>query len=159
MTLTIFKDCQSKPDLNKMDFTPQIKDKLDKLQEKYEAMGQDMASYLDGLLYADFLTYWDYIHLDTLLSLQSPKTPFPDEEIFIMYHQITELYFKLSLHECKQITAHENLTAQFFTERIKRINAYFNALITSFEVMVSGMEKDQFLKFRMSKFTLQILIS
>jgi tryptophan 2,3-dioxygenase len=50
---------------------------------------------LDGLLYADFLTYWDYIHLDTLLSLQSPKTPFPDEEIFIIYHQITELYFKL----------------------------------------------------------------
>lgn len=79
-----------------MELTPQIKEKLDKLQEKYAAMGQDMASYLDGLLYADFLTYWDYIHLDTLLSLQNPKTPFPDEEIFIMYHQITELYFKLS---------------------------------------------------------------
>jgi tryptophan 2,3-dioxygenase len=136
--------------VNRMDFTPQIKDKLDKLQEKYEAMGQDMASYLDGLLYADFLTYWDYIHLDTLLSLQSPKTPFPDEEIFIMYHQITELYFKLSLHECKQIAEHTSLTAKFFTDRVKRINSYFNALTTSFEVMVNGMEKEQFLKFRMS---------
>lgn len=133
-----------------MEFTPQIKEKLEKLQEKYEAMGQDMASYLDGLLYADFLTYWDYIHLDTLLSLQSPKTPFPDEEIFIMYHQITELYFKLALHECRQISQHQALTATFFTERVKRINAYFNALTTSFEVMVNGMEKDQFLKFRMS---------
>ncbi|MBB2146609.1 tryptophan 2,3-dioxygenase [Pedobacter sp. LMG 31464] len=133
-----------------MDFTPEIKDKINKLQEKYEAMGQDMASYLDGLLYADFLTYWDYIHLDTLLSLQSPKTPFPDEEIFIMYHQITELYFKLCLHECTQISTHQELTAKFFTERVKRINAYFNALTTSFEVMVNGMEKKQFLKFRMS---------
>ena len=133
-----------------MDFTPEIKDKLDRLQEKYTAMGQDMASYLDGLLYADFLTYWDYIHLDTLLSLQSPKTPIPDEEIFIMYHQITELYFKLSLHECRQIAEHENLTVEFFTTRVKRINAYFNALTTSFEVMVEGMEKEQFLKFRMS---------
>jgi len=133
-----------------MELTPQIKEKLDKLQEKYAAMGQDMAAYLDGLLYADFLTYWDYIHLDTLLSLQSPKTPFPDEEIFIMYHQITELYFKLSLHECKQISEHTSLTAAFFTERVRRINAYFNALTTSFEVMVNGMEKDQFLKFRMS---------
>jgi tryptophan 2,3-dioxygenase len=133
-----------------MDFTPEIKDKLDKLQKKYSAMGQDMASYLDGLLYADFLTYWDYIHLDTLLSLQSPKTPFPDEEIFIMYHQITELYFKLALHECRQISEHTALTAAFFTARIKRINAYFNALTTSFEVMVDGMEKEQFLKFRMS---------
>lgn len=133
-----------------MEITPAIQEKINKLQEKYEAMGQDMASYLDGLLYADFLTYWDYIHLDTLLSLQSPKTPFPDEEIFIMYHQITELYFKLTLHECRQIAEHEHLTPKFFADRIKRINAYFNALTTSFEVMVNGMEKEQFLKFRMS---------
>jgi tryptophan 2,3-dioxygenase len=133
-----------------MQFTPEITERLEQLQQKYEAMGQDMSSYLDGLLYADFLTYWDYIHLDTLLSLQSPKTPFPDEEIFIMYHQITELYFKLTLHECKQIAAKKNLTAEFFTARLKRINNYFNALVNSFEVMVEGMEKEQFLKFRMS---------
>ncbi|MCY1525227.1 Tryptophan 2,3-dioxygenase [compost metagenome] len=133
-----------------MEFTPEIKDKITRLQEKYEAMGQDMASYLDGLLYADFLTYWDYIHLDTLLSLQNPKTLFPDEKIFIMYHQITELYFKLSLHECEQIAAEPNLTLKFFTERVKRINAYFNALTASFEIMINGMEKEQFLKFRMS---------
>ena len=120
------------------------------MQEKYEAMGQDMVSYLDGLLHADFLTYWDYIHLDTLLSLQNPKTPFPDEEIFIMYHQITELYFKLVLHECKQITEAQLLTANFFTIRLKRINSYFEALTQSFDIMVNGMDKEQFLKFRMS---------
>ncbi|HZX59386.1 MAG TPA: tryptophan 2,3-dioxygenase family protein, partial [Mucilaginibacter sp.] len=111
-----------------MSITPEIESRLALLQEKYEAMGQDMVSYLDGLLHADFLTYWDYIHLDTLLSLQSPKTPFPDEEIFIMYHQITELYFKLVLHECKQITERQPLTADFFTARLKRINSYFEAL-------------------------------
>src|SRR5260370_1236721 len=133
-----------------MAFTPEIEERLAQLQEKYEAMGQDMTSYLDGLLYADFLTYWDYIHLDTLLSLQSPKTPFHDEEIFIMYHQITELYFKLVLHECKQITEKQPLTADFFTARLRRINRYFEALIQSFEIMVDGMEKEQFLHFRMS---------
>ncbi len=133
-----------------MEINSAIKEKLALLQEKYEAMGQDMASYLDGLLYADFLTYWDYIHLDTLLSLQNPKTPFPDEEIFIMYHQITELYFKLSLHECKQIASHPNLNADFFLKRLKRINSYFQALTNSFEIMVEGMEREQFLKFRMS---------
>ncbi|MFM7154636.1 MAG: tryptophan 2,3-dioxygenase, partial [Bacteroidota bacterium] len=74
-----------------------IQERLQLLEEKYAAMGQDMKSYLDGLLYADYLTYWDYIHLDTLLSLQSPRTPVPDERIFIMYHQITELYFRLTL--------------------------------------------------------------
>jgi tryptophan 2,3-dioxygenase len=133
-----------------MSITPEIETRLALLQEKYEAMGQDMISYLDGLLHADFLTYWDYIHLDTLLSLQNPKTPFPDEEIFIMYHQITELYFKLVLHECKQITEKQPLTADFFTKRIGRINRYFDALIQSFEIMVDGMEKEQFLNFRMS---------
>lgn len=67
-----------------------------------------------------------------------------------MYHQITELYFKLVLHECKQITEKQSLTADFFTTRLKRINRYFEALTQSFEIMVDGMEKDQFLKFRMS---------
>ncbi|MDF2433471.1 MAG: tryptophan 2,3-dioxygenase [Mucilaginibacter sp.] len=133
-----------------MYFSPEIEERLSRLQEKYEAMGQDMTSYLDGLLHADFLTYWDYIHLDTLLSLQSPKTPFPDEKIFIIYHQITELYFKLALHECEQITAAQPLNAAFFTARLKRINRYFEALTQSFEIMVDGMEKEQFLKFRMS---------
>ncbi len=133
-----------------MHFSPEIEERLERLQEKYEAMGQDMTSYLDGLLYADFLTYWDYIHLDTLLSLQNPKTPFPDEEIFIIYHQITELYFKLALHECKQISEAQLLTVEFFTARLKRINRYFEALTQSFEIMVDGMEKEQFLKFRMS---------
>src|SRR6195952_1379199 len=133
-----------------MHISPEIEKRIALLQEKYEAMGQDMTSYLDGLLYADFLTYWDYIHLDTLLSLQNPKTPFPDEDIFIIYHQITELYFKLALHECRQITGAQPLTADLFTSRLKRINRYFEALTQSFEIMVDGMEKDQFLKFRMS---------
>jgi tryptophan 2,3-dioxygenase len=133
-----------------MPISPEIEKRIAQLQEKYEAMGQDMSSYLDGLLYADFLTYWDYIHLDTLLSLQSPKTPFPDEEIFIIYHQITELYFKLALHECEQIANKQPLTAEFFLARLKRINRYFEALTHSFEIMVDGMEKEQFLKFRMS---------
>lgn len=133
-----------------MNLTPEILQKLEQLQEKYSAMGQDMVSYLDGLLHTDFLTYWDYIHLDTLLSLQNPRTLFPDEKIFIMYHQITELYFKLALHECEQISGHPALTADFFTARLKRINSYFRALTNSFEIMVDGMEKEQFLKFRMA---------
>ena len=40
--------------------------------------------------------------MDTLLSLQNPKTDFPDELVFIIYHQVTELQFKLALHELEQ---------------------------------------------------------
>jgi tryptophan 2,3-dioxygenase len=109
-----------------------------------------MGSYLDGLLYDKYLTYWDYIHLDTLLSLQIPRTYFPDEEIFIGYHQITELYFKLIIHELKQIIDDKLQTAQFFTQRVERVNRYFRILIDSFDVMIRGMEREQFLKFRMA---------
>lgn len=133
-----------------MELKPEIIERLKLLDEKYQAMGQNLVSYLDGLLYADYLTYWDYIHIDTLLSLQTPKTPIPDEKIFIMYHQITELYFKLCLHEYEQLAEKEDLDATFLTDRINRINRYFEALITSFDVMVDGMDPKQFLKFRMS---------
>lgn len=131
-------------------FDPVLIEQLKKLQDKYAVMGQDLSSYLDGLLYSDYLTYWDYIHVDTLLSLQNPKTSFPDEEVFIMYHQVTELYFKMILHEMGQIANNQQLDAPFFMARIDRIIRYFRQLENSFDIMVDGMEKDQFLKFRMS---------
>ena len=127
-----------------------IPDKLTQLEQKFAAMGQDMSSYLDGLLQADYLTYWDYVHLDTLLSLQTPKTAYPDELIFVTYHQITELYFKLILHEIAQIADAQPLATTFFVGRMQRVNRYFGLLEQSFGVMISGMERGQFLKFRMA---------
>ncbi|HNV30560.1 MAG TPA: tryptophan 2,3-dioxygenase family protein [Cyclobacteriaceae bacterium] len=136
--------------MDKSSLDPALVEQLKKLQQKYAVMGQDLSSYLDGLLYSDYLTYWDYIHLDTLLSLQNPKTRFPDEKVFIIYHQITELYFNLILWEIEQIAAQEKPEEKFFVARLDRIIRYFQLLETSFAVMVDGMEKDQFLKFRMS---------
>jgi tryptophan 2,3-dioxygenase len=129
---------------------PELIEQLKKLQAKYDAMGQDISSYLDGLLYSDYLTYWDYIHLDTLLSLQTPKTHFKDENVFIIYHQITELYFRLILNELDQIAEQDNIDEKFFLERLDRIIRYFQNLENSFDIMVQGMEKEQFLKFRMA---------
>jgi tryptophan 2,3-dioxygenase len=147
-----------------MELTKDIKEKLEKLDKKYASIGQDLPAYLDGLLYANPLHYWDYTYVDTLLSLQHPKTDFPDEQIFIIYHQITELYFKLALLELEQISNNgkkmsddgrdmgwnDSLSPDFFVERLKRINSYFEVLTSSFGIMVNGMEKEQFLKFRMS---------
>ena len=131
--------------------TDEILDRLRQLEEKYSAMGQDMKSYLDGLLYADYLTYWDYIHLDTLLSLQNPRTPVPDERIFILYHQITELYFRLVLDALAQLAAANPAPSlELFKRQMERINRYFTNLIDSFDIMVDGMDRDEFLRFRMS---------
>jgi tryptophan 2,3-dioxygenase len=67
-----------------------------------------------------------------------------------MYHQITELYFKLILWEIEQIASTENPAEKFFCERLDRVIRYFKHLENSFDIMVDGMEKDQFLKFRMA---------
>ncbi|AZQ60021.1 tryptophan 2,3-dioxygenase [Maribacter sp. MJ134] len=133
-----------------MEEKEKIQSQILKLEEKYKDSGQDLSSYLDGLLYQRYLTYWDYIHLDTLLSLQVPRTHFPDEEIFIMYHQITELYFKLILHEQKQLVDDKSQRIDFFLEKVRRINSYYTALISSFGIMIKGMEREQFLQYRMA---------
>lgn len=141
-----------------------VSEKIKLLEEKYAQMGQDLNAYLDGLLLSNYLTYWDYTQVETLLTLQNPKTDYPDELIFIMYHQITELYFKLSLHEMEQVANNgrnilpngkdegwrTELDAVFFVERVNRVNRYFEALTKSFEIMINGMEKEQFLRYRMA---------
>jgi tryptophan 2,3-dioxygenase len=133
-----------------MEITAELKEKLSQLNEKYAALGEDFNAYLEGLLHADVTTYWDYIQLDTLLSLQKPKTSFPDEVVFIMYHQITELYFKLALREFEALGQMTSLNKTYFINRVGRINRYFDALVKSFEVMIDGMDREEFLKFRMS---------
>src|ERR1041385_2569151 len=111
---------------------PSLLELLTKLQKKYASMGQDLNSYLDGLLYSDYTNYWEYIHLDTLLSLQHPKTQFKDEKVFIIYHQITELYFNLILWELEQISTNDNLTLASFVRRIERCINYFRPPDPSF---------------------------
>jgi tryptophan 2,3-dioxygenase len=142
----------------------EIIDKIKLLEEKYAQMGQDLNSYLDGLLLSNYLTYWDYTQVDTLLTLQNPKTDFPDELIFIIYHQITELNFRLSIHELTQIAHNgrdilpngqdmgwkKKLDPEFMAERIMRVNRYFESLTKSFEIMTTGMDKEQFLRYRMA---------
>jgi tryptophan 2,3-dioxygenase len=133
----------------KKQITPElINEKIGLLKEKFDADGQDLTVHLDGLYHSNYLKYWEYINLETLLSLQKPKTGFPDELIFIVYHQITELYFKMVLHEIKQLCEHTDLHTAFFLKRMKRINWYFGHLVQSFDVISVGMENEQFMKFR-----------
>ncbi len=136
--------------MHESQFDSKILEKIHQLEEKFKASGQDMLSYLEGLLYADYLTYWEYINLDVLLNLQQPKTSFKDEKIFIIYHQITELYFKLIISEMEQISDQDPVTEEFFKQRLERILMYLDHLISSFAMMWKGMEREQFLKFRMS---------
>ncbi len=121
---------------------------LNDLESKFDSIGQNVDTHLNGLLYAKPMNYWDYIHTDALLNLQIQRTTLPDEMVFIMYHQINELIFKMILWEIKQVSFNEELTTEFFAERLHRISRYFDMLSSSFEIMQDGMAVEQYMKFR-----------
>ncbi|OCB77308.1 tryptophan 2,3-dioxygenase family protein [Flavobacterium crassostreae] len=121
---------------------------LKEIELKYDAINQSTTTQLEGLLWAKPINYWDYIQTDALLSLQTQRTVLPDEMVFILYHQVNELIFKMILWEIQQIGEAQNIRAAFFTERLMRISRYFDMLTTSFVIMEEGMDVTQYMKFR-----------
>ena len=131
-----------------MEINPEIEKKIQLLDEKFQKIDQKTETHLEGLLWAKPITYWDYIQTDALLNLQIQRTTLPDEMVFIMYHQVNELLFKMILWEIQQVCHTEKLSTAFFTERLMRISRYFDMLTTSFDIMGDGMEVSQYNKFR-----------
>ncbi|HLS10993.1 MAG TPA: tryptophan 2,3-dioxygenase family protein [Flavobacteriaceae bacterium] len=120
---------------------------VDKIKEKYQNLGENPDTYLNGLLQAKPITYWDYIQVDTLLTLQKTRTDFKDEAIFVMYHQVTELVLKMMIHELKQLVE-EDLSEEIWIDKLGRLTRYTDMLITSFDVMRSGMSYEDYNIFR-----------
>ena len=118
------------------------------IEEKYKKLGVPLEAMLEGLLWSTPITYWDYIQTDALLGLQIPRTDQPDEMVFIMYHQVNELLFKMILWEIDQVAKTDEISADKFSMHLMRISRYFDMLSNSFTVMAEGMEREQYLKFR-----------
>lgn len=121
---------------------------VNRIEEKFKAIDQNPNVHLEGLVYAKTMNYWDYIMPDALLALQIQRTTEPDEMVFVMYHQINELLFKMILWEINQVSNCEVVNAPFFTEKLRRISRYFDMLSSSFDIMGDGMEKEQYMNFR-----------
>lgn len=87
------------------------------------------------------VTYGSYLHLDELLSLQLPRsTPeHPDELLFIVVHQASELWFKAIRHDLDGlIDAFEAKHSGQILWRLQRINALMrivSAQLTSLETL------------------------
>ena len=120
---------------------------INDIENKYQELGENPENYLKGLLHAKPINYWDYVEVDTLLSLQKPRTNFKDEEVFIMYHQVTELFLKMMVHEIKQLV-YGPFQESVWIEKLNRLNRYTNMLIGSFDVMKYGMDYDDYNTFR-----------
>jgi tryptophan 2,3-dioxygenase len=123
---------------------------LEQIEQKYHALGQNPETYLQGLLLSKPVNYWDYIQVDTLLSLQKPRTDFHDETIFIVYHQITELVLKLIRHELEQLTTGSLPEVSVFIEKMHRLVRYTRLLSTSFGIMNQGMRYEDYNQFRLA---------
>ena len=124
------------------------KEIINKLDKKCTSLGLDKNNYLEGILHTKPITYWDYIQLNSLLGLQIQKTNYKDEMVFIVYHQINELIFKMILWELQQVAEETILKVSFFEEKLMRISRYFDMLTSSFVIMQEGMDVTQYNKFR-----------
>ena len=121
---------------------------INDISKKFEALGQNAETHFEGLLHGKPLNYWDYIQTDALLNLQIQRSTLPDEMVFIVYHQINELLFKMILWEIEQVAFKKDLKANFFSSRLDRISRYFDMLSSSFKIMGEGMDVEQYMKFR-----------
>ena len=122
--------------------------KLAALQERY---GDRLPDVLDADLIRSEMTYDDYIETPTLLSLQQTLTGFHDELIFKVYHQQTELWFKLILHEIDRAIRSLNLDLPDLSvaaESVSRVNRYFDVLANSYSVMLDGLSSEEFMIYR-----------
>src|SRR5207253_4718203 len=96
------------------------------------------------------LTYSQYLKLDELLALQQPRSPGPehDEMLFIVIHQVYELWFKEMLHELAYLDRllRDNATPRA-SHTLKRILTVLKVMVAQIDVLET-MTPLEFLSFR-----------
>jgi tryptophan 2,3-dioxygenase len=84
------------------------------------------------------ISYSDYLALDELLGAQRPRSPEHDELLFIVIHQASELWLKLSIHELAAARRHiadDDLGPAF--KMIARVSRIQTQLIQSWDVLAT----------------------
>jgi tryptophan 2,3-dioxygenase len=82
------------------------------------------------------VTYESYLQLDTLLALQQPRSKGPehDEMLFIVIHQVYELWFKEVLHELDRVTV------LFRSDEPHRVQHTLKRVLTILKVLVAQID-------------------
>ena len=97
---------------------------------------------------AEPVTYSGYLRLDQLLSAQQPKSSEHDEMLFIVIHQIYELWFKQLLHEFGKLQAElESGGTTHAMRTLRRTLAILKIVVAQLDVLET-MTPTQFTKFR-----------
>ena len=84
------------------------------------------------------MSYGDYLHLDAVLNAQHPLSPDPNEMLFIVQHQTSELWMKLMLHELQAAIAHiaEDRMAPAF-KMLARVSKIMEQLVHAWDVLAT----------------------
>jgi tryptophan 2,3-dioxygenase len=98
---------------------------------------------------SEAVTYGEYLKIDELLSLQQPRDEVEhDEMLFIVIHQVYELWFKEVLHELdygrRLLAAGDAVRAQ---HTLKRILTIMKVMVSQLDVLET-MTPTEFLTFR-----------
>src|SRR5918999_1507950 len=94
------------------------------------------------------LTYSSYLRLDEVLGAQRPRSEEHDELLFIVIHQVYELWFKQLLHEGAMLQERlEEGDTPHALHTLKRILTILKTIVAQIDVLET-MTPRQFLTFR-----------
>ncbi|TQR10983.1 tryptophan 2,3-dioxygenase [Psychrobacillus soli] len=98
--------------------------------------------------FRDDMTYGDYLQLDSILSSQKRLSSHHDEMLFIIIHQVSELWMKLILHELTsaiQAIQADKMQAAF--KMLARVTKIQTQIIQAWDVL-STLTPAEYLEFR-----------
>ncbi len=99
------------------------------------ASGDATAAKLD---FSRDMSYGDYLHLDTVLGAQERRSEAHDEMLFIVQHQVSELWMKLLLHELEAAVAAisaDQLQRAF--KMLARVSKIMEQLVHAWDVLAT----------------------
>ncbi|MVA99086.1 tryptophan 2,3-dioxygenase [Nitratireductor sp. CAU 1489] len=98
--------------------------------------------------FARKMSYGDYLHLDKILDAQTPKSESPDEMLFIIQHQTSELWMKLAVHEVSSaLAALRGDALQPAFKMLTRVARIFEQLNSAWDVLRT-MTPSEYTRFR-----------
>ena len=102
-------------------------------------------------IHTDFInrmTYGEYLHLEPLLSSQNRLSGHHDEMLFIIIHQVSELWMKLILHELNaSIEAIEKGELSMAFKMLARVSKIQSQIIEAWDVL-STLTPSEYVQFR-----------
>lgn len=115
------------------------------ISDLYKNLEREKGIFTD---FKDNMTYGEYLHLDKILTSQKRLSDHHDEMLFIIIHQVSELWMKLILHELS-LAIHEieqnELHSAF--KKLARVSKTQTQIIQAWDVL-STLTPAEYLQFR-----------